>query len=117
MTASTRCLWTCFGFLIVAMPSVAAADSQGPGQCKPRGRPCCALAADMALHLGSAHVPIIIGGVVSAQSVGRHAYSKDGELTENNGLVYTRRGGFIDVAHLRDNADTAAYLALRLRPL
>jgi hypothetical protein len=30
---------------------------------------------------------------------------------ENNGLVYTCRGGFIDVAHVRDNADMTIFLA------
>jgi hypothetical protein len=71
----------------------------------------------MALHLGSTHVPIVIRGVISARGVGRHSYSRDGELTENNGLLYTRRGGFIDTAHTRDNADITAHLALELRPL
>ncbi len=117
MTAFTRYWSACFGVALSVLPSVAVADSQGPSSCTPRGRPCCALAADMSLHLGSAHVPIVIGGIVSAHGVGRHSYNKDGELTENNGLVYTRRGGFIDVAHARDNADIAAFLALQLRPL
>ena len=71
----------------------------------------------MPLHLASTHVPIVIRGVISARGVGRHSYSRDGELTENNGLLYTRRGGFIDTAHTRDNADIAAHLALNLRPL
>ncbi|HEY3252409.1 MAG TPA: DUF4056 domain-containing protein, partial [Polyangiaceae bacterium] len=71
----------------------------------------------MALHLGSTHVPIVIRGVISARGVGHHSYSVDGELAENNGLLYTRRGGFIDTAHTRDNADIAAHLALNLRPL
>jgi hypothetical protein len=71
----------------------------------------------MVIHLASAHVPVVIRGVISTRGVGRHSYSRDGELTENNGLVYTRRGGFIDTAHTRDNADDAAFLALKLRPL
>jgi hypothetical protein len=71
----------------------------------------------MPIHLASTHVPVVIRGVISTRGVGRHSYLTDGELTENNGLVYTRRGGFIDTAHTRDNADTAAFLALQLRPL
>src|SRR5882724_3567587 len=103
--------------LLLSLSSFARADPVGPDVHGPRGRPCCALAADMAIHLASAHVPVVIRGVISTRGVGRHSYLTDGELTENNGLVYTRRGGFIDTAHTRDNADSAAFLALKLRPL
>ncbi len=103
--------------LLLSLPSFARADPQGPDVHGPRGRPCCALAADMVIHLASTHVPVVIRGVISTRGVGRHSYLTDGELTENNGLVYTRRGGFVDTAHTRDNADTAAFLALKLRPL
>src|SRR5882724_5538795 len=104
-------------FLLAGLPSFVHADPQGPDVHSPRGRPCCALAADMTIHLASTHVPVVIRGVISTRGVGRHSYLTDGELTENNGLVYTRRGGFIDTAHTRDNADSAAFLALKLRPL
>ncbi|HWL85400.1 MAG TPA: DUF4056 domain-containing protein, partial [Polyangiaceae bacterium] len=112
-----RLLIGCLGFALAAIPATAHADAEEPALRAPRGRPCCALAPDMVIHLRATHVPIVIGGVISAKGIGRHSYLTDGELTENNGFLYTRRGGFIDLGHTRDNADIAAYLSLRLRPL
>jgi hypothetical protein len=36
---------------------------------------------------------------------------------ENNGIIYTCRGGFFDTAHIRDFADFAFFLAGRVEPL
>src|SRR5882672_9075890 len=107
----------CLFLALSVLSSAARADAGGPALLAPRGRPCCALAPDMPVHLGATHVPIVIAGVISRQGVGRHSYSKNGELTENNGFLYTRRGGFVDLGHTRDNADAAAYLSMQLRPL
>lgn len=41
--------------------------------------------------------------------LGRHDYADS--AGEKNGMVYTCRGGFIDVGHLREAADRTAYLA------
>mgnify|MGYP003365392132 CR=1 FL=1 len=35
---------------------------------------------------------------------------------EKNGLVYTRRGGFIDIAHVRDTADNTFFIFSRILP-
>ena len=35
---------------------------------------------------------------------------------EQNGLIYARRGGFIDIAHVRDTADNTFYLFNRIAP-
>lgn len=40
--------------------------------------------------------------------IGKHHYL--GDASEGNGIIYTRKGGFIDVAHLRDQSDWTAYL-------
>ncbi len=40
--------------------------------------------------------------------IGKHHYL--GAESEGNGIIYTRKGGFIDVAHLRDQSDWTAYL-------
>ena len=53
------------------------------------------------------------GGVVGdyfldPEHLGKHQY-KIG-LTEKNGFVYTRKGGFIDIGHLRESADRTAYI-------
>jgi hypothetical protein len=46
---------------------------------------------------------------VSADNLGKHK-SKNG-LPEKNGMVYTSRGGFIDIGHLREAADRTKYIS------
>jgi hypothetical protein len=86
-------------------------------------RPCCAFGADLKVAVGRVLVPgVEIGNLVDPGQVGAHRYD-NGFLSlqrsdprgvvdrENNGLVYTCRGGFIDLAHVRDNADNTLALA------
>lgn len=54
--------------------------------------------------------------VGSREALGHHSYLGFSKFQESNGLVYTCRGGFIDVAHVRETGDWTAYLATRLRP-
>lgn len=79
-------------------------------------RPCCAFGMDLTAKLGEVPVPgYKNGNLLSAEEVGPHGY--DSGLTgvsENNGLVYTCRGGFIDTAHIRDNGDRTLYLAMEI---
>jgi len=42
------------------------------------------------------------------ENLGPHHYL--GNEEEGNGILYTRRGGFIDMGHLRDQADWTAFL-------
>jgi len=85
-------------------------------------RPCCAFGTQLHVRVGPVPVPFyFLGNILDARRVRHHVYdagdstfsSRGGgnELgyTEGNGLVYTCRGGFIDVAHVRDYADTALY--------
>ncbi|HSM47939.1 MAG TPA: DUF4056 domain-containing protein [Draconibacterium sp.] len=61
-------------------------------------------------------VEIVIAGVpfakktdiTSLEIMGSHTYM--GHKDERNGNIYTRRGGFLDMGHLRDCADWTAYL-------
>lgn len=69
-------------------------------------RSCCVLgdsdvrgAADLGAHAYDSGAVVLAG-----EARGRDA-------DERNGLVYTCRGGFIDVARVRDSADTTAFLA------
>jgi hypothetical protein len=100
-----------------AAPRSAFADAGAPSQRAARHRTCCAFASGLPLHLGSAHVPLAFGIVTSATSLGKHSYLGDGAGRETNGIIYTRRGGFIDTGHTREHADATAHLAVRLRPL
>jgi hypothetical protein len=45
--------------------------------------------------------------------LGPHSYGFN--LRERNGIVYTCRGGHIDITHLRKAADWTAYIAFRIR--
>jgi hypothetical protein len=45
--------------------------------------------------------------------LGPHSYGFS--LREHNGIVYTCRGGHIDISHLRKGADWTAYMAFRIR--
>lgn len=47
--------------------------------------------------------------VKNPSKLGRHGYRPNG--SERNGIVYTCRGGHIDLAHLRNVADWTGYLA------
>jgi hypothetical protein len=77
-------------------------------------RPCCLFGMDLEVKVGALPVPgYKIGNIKGRQELGPHGYDKGNLKAENNGLVYTCRGGFIDVAHIRDNADRTLYLAMQ----
>ncbi len=92
-------------------------------------RPCCAFGFDLGVKLGAVPVPgVRLANVVEVGEIGRHIFdpgvlaiatdTEGGFLsTETNGLVYTCRGGFVDVAHVRDYADWTAFLASRMEEL
>ena len=68
-------------------------------------RTCCSYGID----LGVAGFPSIRRtDITSIADIGPHQYL--GSTEEGNGIVYTKRGGFIDLGHLRDYADWTAYL-------
>lgn len=105
------------GALGVVRPQAARADAGAPSRRGLRHRMCCALASNLPLHLGSAHVPVDLGIVIAPQAIGPHSYSGEAPTPETNGIVYTRHGGFIDTGHTREYADLTAYLTVHLRPL
>jgi hypothetical protein len=105
-------------FAVVSTVSRAArADAGAPSQRPPRHRTCCALASNLPLHLGAAHMPVAMGIVIAPASLGPHSYAGDGSTRETNGILYTRRGGFIDTGHTREYADLTARLIVQLGPL
>lgn len=87
-------------------------------------RPCCAFGMDLGITVGGKVVPgYAVPNVKSPVDLGPHTYDKgalalESDLarfatSENNGLVYTCRGGFFDTAHVRDYADLTLFLTLR----
>lgn len=68
-------------------------------------RACCAFGASM----GIVGIPFVKKtDITSVGEMGSHNYM--GNRDEHNGNIYTKRGGFIDLGHLRDCADWTAYL-------
>lgn len=68
-------------------------------------RTCCSFGTEMKLM---ALPGIKITEITSIEKIGPHKYLGDKE--EGNGIIYSLRGGFIDMAHLRDQSDWTAYL-------
>ncbi|KYN89516.1 hypothetical protein ATY35_11225 [Vibrio cidicii] len=104
-------------FLLVAILCHTAVAQTNP----PVGvRPCCAFGYDLKAQLGGIPVPFFsVGNVVDADQIGQHHYndgsqSVSGNLLgfgdEQNGLIFTQEGGFIDTAHVRDTADFTFFL-------
>lgn len=68
-------------------------------------RVCCAFGTDLKVSI----VPLYkFTALTSVGALGPHHYL--GSHHENNGIIYTRRGGFLDFGHLRDLVDWTAYL-------
>jgi hypothetical protein len=73
-------------------------------------RTCCSFGSEMQLFA----IPgLKLTEITSTEKIGTHHYL--GDISEENGIIYTRRGGFIDMGHLRDQIDWTAYLYTRLR--
>ncbi len=81
----------------------------------PKLRPCCAFGHDLRTTISDATVPVKLDNILYPDRLGRHGYESKGVQTEMNGLIYTCRGGVIDLAHMRDYADWTAYLYERIR--
>ena len=73
-------------------------------------RTCCSFGTEMQLFA----IPgVKLTEITSLEKIGNHHYL--GDQSEENGIVYTRRGGFIDMGHLRDQVDWTAFLYTELR--
>ena len=68
-------------------------------------RTCCSFGVDVKLAVIS-FVKITETTVI--EKIGPHKYL--GNKEEQNGIIYTHHGGFIDLGHLRDMADFTGYL-------
>jgi len=72
-------------------------------------RTCCSFGTEMQLLA----IPgFKLTETTSIEKIGPHHYL--GNESEANGIIYSRRGGFIDMGHLRDQADWTAYLYTQL---
>lgn len=74
-------------------------------------RPCCAFGVDLSFQA----LPMAkVGNVTDPSLLGPHFYGAGVLESERNGLVYTCRGGWIDTAHVRENADLTFFLISQL---
>lgn len=72
-------------------------------------RTCCSFGSDLKM----VGLPLVkVTQIIGLDDLGQHHYLSDPK--EGNGIIYTDRGGFIDLGHLRDQADWTAYLYLKI---
>ncbi len=86
-----------------------------------RLRPCCVFGMDVKISMKRIPIPIYqVVNVIGKKGLGPHTYDsgffggygtdKKIGTNENNGVIYTCKGGFIDTAHVRDYSDLTIYL-------
>lgn len=87
----------------------------------PRERLCCAFGHDLDCGIPQVPLTIHLDNVKSLEQIAPHAYVSHSNVEEvaelvgeRYGLVYTCRGGFIDIAHASDFADWTAYLSAQI---
>lgn len=70
-------------------------------------RPCCTFArSNLQEKLG-------VAGIIDKDKLGEHEFART-DKKDKVGILYTCHGGFVDVSHLRDNADWSAHIFLKL---
>ncbi len=68
-------------------------------------RTCCAFGVNMKMT----GLPFVrYNDITGMERIGPHTYL--GSKEEGNGILYTRNGGFVDIGHVRDQADWTAFL-------
>lgn len=89
-------------------------------------RPCCAFGYDLKVKALGIPIPFYrIDNVVEVSKLGNHRYNDSfwlgtaavlGVGSEKSGLIYSHKGGFLDIAHIRDTADYTYYLFTHIYP-
>jgi len=100
-------LYTVATFSAIALQAKAPVFLTSQPDPKPHRiiRTCCSFGTEMQLFA----IPgVKLTETTSLEKIGPHHYL--GDASEENGIIYSRRGGFIDMAHLRDQCDWTAYL-------
>lgn len=114
-TLKTSVILSIFLLLIPAFSLVNAKapvfESQDQEKVPPRIiRTCCSFGSELKM----VGLPLVkVTQITSLDQLGEHRYL--GSPEEGNGIIYTARGGFVDLGHLRDQADWTAYLYLKIR--
>ncbi|QMU27648.1 DUF4056 domain-containing protein [Adhaeribacter radiodurans] len=73
-------------------------------------RTCCSFGSELKMAV----IPVKkVTQISCISNLGPHQYL--GSSKEGNGIIYTKHGGFVDMGHLRDQADWTAYLYALIR--
>lgn len=108
----TFLLFSGLNILVLTLQAKAPVFPANQPEAKPHRiiRTCCSFGTDMQMFA----IPgVKLTKITSLEKIGTHHFL--GNSGEENGIIYTRCGGFIDMAHLRDQADWTTYLYMQLR--
>jgi hypothetical protein len=109
-------------------PREPYSDEIAPVPMRRNMRPCCAFGAQLRVRVGPVPIPLIfLGNIVDERHIRHHVYDSGNATfgshgsagpeivhSEGNGLVYSCRAGFLDIAHMRDYSDAALYIITAL---
>lgn len=71
-------------------------------------RPCCGFGLDiLGQFMG-------LSGALDKERLGEHHFARLNKTKDEVGIVYTCKAGFVDISHLRDNADWSAHAYFNL---
>jgi hypothetical protein len=104
-------LFTTVNFISFTLQAKAPVFPVNQPETKPHRiiRTCCSFGTEMQLFA----IPgVKLTEITGIEKIGAHHYL--GDVSEENGIIYSRRGGFIDMGHLRDQTDWTAYLYTQL---
>ena len=73
----------------------------------------CTASGEPRVRLGTYATPTLGTRYIDAENLGKHSY--ESALSENNGIVYTCRGGHIDITHVRIAADNVKHIYNKAR--
>lgn len=100
-------LLSCYTAIRAEVPDLSTRELSSPPHRVTRT--CCAFGSDLQLLI----IPVLkYNDITTVGQLGPHHYL--GNAGEGNGIIYTQRGGFVDMGHLRDQADWTAYLYSRI---
>ncbi|WP_025821898.1 DUF4056 domain-containing protein [Shewanella marina] len=116
-------MW-CKGLIALVLSGVCFVSQAGVITAPQGVRPCCAFGTDLGVAFAGLSMPFVnIKNTLDVTDIGEHIYNdgKQGPISsllglgeEKNGLIFTKKGGFIDTAHVRDTADYTYYLYRRV---
>lgn len=71
-------------------------------------RPCCAFS------LNYINKKMGLAQVLNGSNLGPHDFGRFNKVKDTVGMIYSCKAGFLDIAHLRDNADWSAHIYFNL---